>query len=64
MYLLDGGRAYGDTENLFGVIANGTSMRDAGITEGDLVILRPNRNPDPGEIVLVRLGESCTVKKM
>lgn len=63
IYLLDVGRAYGDTSELFGVIATGTSMRDAGIAEGDLIILKPNRRPDPGEIVLASIGDSYTVKK-
>jgi repressor LexA len=41
----------------------GESMRDAGILEGDFVVVRPVDEVDDGEIVVALLGEEATVKR-
>lgn len=42
----------------------GESMRDAGILEGDYVIVRPSDDADNGEIVVALIGEEATVKRI
>jgi repressor LexA len=41
----------------------GESMIDAGILEGDLVVVRPQEVAADGEIVVALLGEEATVKR-
>jgi repressor LexA len=41
----------------------GESMRDAGILEGDYVIVRPSDDAADGEIVVALIGEEATVKR-
>jgi repressor LexA len=41
----------------------GDSMRDAGILEGDVVIVRPSSDADNGEIVVALIGDEATVKR-
>jgi repressor LexA len=41
----------------------GESMKDAGILEGDYVIVRPSKDATDGEIVVALLGEEATVKR-
>ncbi len=65
VYLIDVGTLYGDTTELFGVIATGTSMTAAKIEEGDLIIIRADRNPDVGRQVLACIREQdYTIKKL
>jgi len=40
----------------------GESMKDVGIMEGDLVVVRPQETARNGEIVVALLGEEATVK--
>jgi len=42
----------------------GDSMIDAGITEGDLAVVDPNQVPRPGDIVVARLADEATVKRL
>jgi repressor LexA len=42
----------------------GESMRDAGILEGDYVIVRPSDDAANGEIVVALIGEEATVKRI
>jgi repressor LexA len=42
----------------------GDSMRDAGILEGDFVVVRPADDADDGEIVVALLGDEATVKRL
>jgi repressor LexA len=39
-------------------------MIDEGIQEGDYVVVRQQDAADPGEIVVVLLGEEATVKRL
>jgi repressor LexA len=41
----------------------GESMKDVGIMEGDLVVVRPQETARDGEIVVALLGEEATVKR-
>ena len=41
----------------------GESMRDAGILEGDLVVVREQNTAQNGDIVVALLGEEATVKR-
>lgn len=59
---LDVGQAFGDTGGLFALRVRGDSMVDAGILEGDLVIVRQRDQAKPGEIVVALLEDEATVK--
>ena len=41
----------------------GDSMINAGILEGDYVVIRPQDNADDGQIVVALVGEEATVKR-
>ena len=41
----------------------GDSMRDAGILEGDYVVVRPSPTADDGEIVVAMIEDEATVKR-
>jgi len=41
----------------------GDSMKDAGILEGDYVVVRPQDTAEDGEVVVALLGEEATVKR-
>jgi repressor LexA len=41
----------------------GESMKDVGILEGDLVVVRPQDTATDGEIVVALVGEEATVKR-
>ena len=51
----------GDDE-LFGLRVRGDSMRDAGILDGDLVIVRRQETARSGEIVVALVDDEATVK--
>jgi repressor LexA len=42
----------------------GDSMIDAGIVEGDLVVVNPKQKPRPGDVVVARLHDEATVKRL
>jgi repressor LexA len=61
-YVMTPGAAGGDTgEYLLRV--RGESMKDAGIIEGDLVVVRPQETARDGEIIVALVGEEATVKR-
>ena len=41
----------------------GESMKDVGILEGDLVVVRPQESASDGDIVVALVGEEATVKR-
>jgi repressor LexA len=41
----------------------GDSMKDAGILEGDYVVVQPQQTASDGEVVVALLGEEATVKR-
>jgi repressor LexA len=53
---------FGETETLFALRVRGDSMIDAGILEGDHVIVHKQDEARPGEIVVALLEDEATVK--
>lgn len=53
---------FGETEQLFALQVRGDSMIDAGILQGDHVIVQKQESARAGEIVVACLGEEATVK--
>ncbi len=53
---------FGETAALFALQVRGDSMIDAGILEGDYVIVRKQDNARAGEIVVALLEDEATVK--
>jgi repressor LexA len=51
----------GDGEYLLRI--RGDSMRDAGILQDDLVVVRPQDTADDGDVVVALVGEEATVKR-
>ncbi len=50
------------SENAFALKVKGDSMIDAGIFEGDLVIINPQTNANNGDIIVARIDDEVTVK--
>ena len=48
----------------FALRVRGDSMINAGILSGDKVVVRPQANADDGQIVVARIGEEATVKRL
>jgi repressor LexA len=53
---------FGNPEGLFALRVRGDSMIEAGILEGDYVIVRHQERATAGEIVVAMLGDEATVK--
>lgn len=51
-------------EEGFGLRVVGDSMKDAGILEGDIVIVRPGVEPTQGDIVVALVEDEATVKRL
>lgn len=49
-------------KNLFGLRANGLSMKDAGILPGDIMIIDPHIEVKNGDIVVAKIGDDATLK--
>lgn len=56
-------RQYKDFSN-FLLKIRGDSMRDAGILDGDFVLIESRNFAEPGEIVAAMIGEEATVKRL
>ena len=48
----------------FALRVRGDSMVGAGILDGDKVVVRPQSSADNGQIVVARIGEEATVKRL
>ncbi len=48
----------------FALRVRGDSMVGAGILNGDMVVVRPQDSADDGQIVVARLGDEATVKRL
>ena len=59
---LDVGQVFGDSSDLFALRVRGDSMVDAGILDGDVVIVRQRDQAKPGAIVVALIGDEATVK--
>ena len=53
----------GGAEGEYVLRVSGDSMRDAGILEGDFVVVRPQETAQDGDIVVALVGEEATVKR-
>ncbi len=51
------------SRDAFALRVAGDSMIDAGIFEGDIVIVRPERSPANGAIVVARIEDEITIKR-
>ncbi|MCK9280809.1 MAG: transcriptional repressor LexA [Melioribacteraceae bacterium] len=60
--LLDRSMINGRSE-CFGLKVKGDSMKNAGIYEGDLVIVAPQKDANNGDIVIALLGDEATMKR-
>ena len=59
----EGSMPWGDP-GCFALRVRGDSMINAGILSGDKVVVRPQPNADDGQIVVARIGEEATVKRL
>ena len=57
-------RLFGDVRGCFLLRVRGDSMKGAGILPGDLAMVRPQPQANPGEIVVALLGDDATVKRL
>ena len=48
----------------FALRVRGDSMINAGILSGDMVVVRPQASADDGQIVVARIGDEATVKRL
>jgi repressor LexA len=53
----------GGEEGEYLLRVRGESMKNVGILEGDLVVVRPQETAEDGEIVVALVGEEATVKR-
>lgn len=53
-----------DEPGCFALRVRGDSMIGAAILSGDLVIVRPQSSADDGQIVVARIGDEATVKRL
>ena len=53
-----------DDPGCFALRVRGDSMINAGILEGDKVIVRPQQSADNGQIVVARIDDEATVKRL
>ena len=58
------GRAADGVDSLFALRVNGESMRDAGIFDGDIVVVRRRATARSGQIVVAMVGDEATVKRL
>ena len=60
----EGTMAWEGDPSCFALRVRGDSMIGAGILEGDKVVVRPQPTADDGQIVVARLGDEATVKRL
>jgi repressor LexA len=60
-FLID--REFVPGEEVFSLKVQGDSMIDAGIFDGDYVLVKKQSNADPGDMVVAQIGDEATVKK-
>ena len=61
---LEGSIAWEGDPSCFALRVKGDSMVNAGILDGDLVIVRPQDSADNGQIVVARIEDEATVKRL
>ena len=60
----EGTMAWDGDPSCFALRVRGDSMINAGILSGDKVVVRPQQSADSGQIVVARIGEEATVKRL
>ena len=60
----EGTMAWDGDPGCFALRVRGESMIGAGILDGDKVVVRPQSTADDGQIVVARIGDEATVKRL
>ena len=60
----EGTMSWDGDPNCFALRVRGESMIGAGILDGDKVIVRPQQTAEDGQIVVARIGDEATVKRL
>lgn len=60
----EGTMAWEGDPKCFALRVRGDSMVGAGILDGDKVVVRPQQTADDGQIVVARIGDEATVKRL
>ena len=60
----EGTMSWDGDPSCFALRVRGDSMINAGIFDGDKVVVRPQPNADDGQIVVARIGDEATVKRL
>ena len=60
----DGSLAWDGEAGCFALRVRGDSMIGAAILDGDLVVVRPQPTANDGQIVVARIGDEATVKRL
>ena len=60
----EGTMAWDGDPSCFALRVRGDSMINAGIFSGDKVVVRPQQTADDGQIVVARIGDEATVKRL
>jgi repressor LexA len=60
----EGTMAWDGDPGCFALRVRGDSMMGAGILSGDKVVVRPQQTANDGEIVVARIGDEATVKRL
>lgn len=60
----EGTMAWDGDPACFALRVRGDSMMNAGILSGDKVVVRPQSTADDGQIVVARIGDEATVKRL
>ena len=60
----EGTMAWDGDPSCFALRVRGDSMIGAGILDGDKVVVRPQPSADDGQIVVARIGDEATVKRL
>ena len=61
---MEGTMAWEGEPSCFALRVRGESMINAGILDGDKVVVRPQETADDGQIVVARIGDEATVKRL
>ena len=60
----EGTMAWDGDPSCFALRVRGDSMIGAGILDGDKVVIRPQQTAEDGQIVVARIGDEATVKRL
>ena len=61
---LEGTMPWEGDPSCFALRVRGDSMINAGILDGDKVVIRPQQTANDGQIVVARIGDEATVKRL